>query len=85
MTGEKLSQFIRGISDQQKIQFIARYIEEGKDPAKGLDFSIGLGVLGFDRFYIAHIGWGILKLLTIGGLYMRKKVENIAKEIGYYP
>jgi TM2 domain-containing membrane protein YozV len=29
--------------------------------------SIGLGLLGIDRFYKGEVGWGILKLISGGG------------------
>lgn len=37
-----------------------------KDPTLALVFSLVLGNLGVDRFYIGDIGLGVLKLLTLG-------------------
>jgi len=31
-------------------------------------YSMLLGCLGIDRFYLGHIGYGVLKLLSLGGL-----------------
>lgn len=30
--------------------------------------SLGLGYLGIDRFYRGEVGWGCVKLITLGGL-----------------
>lgn len=41
---------------------------EPYDPNAALVLSVLLGVLGIDRFYTGHIGRGLGKLLTLGGL-----------------
>ena len=41
---------------------------EEKSPTTALLLSIFLGALGVDRFYLGHIGLGLGKLFTAGGL-----------------
>lgn len=43
------------------------YLSQLKDPTIALVFSVCLGGLGIDRFYVGDIGLGVLKLVTGGG------------------
>jgi TM2 domain-containing membrane protein YozV len=42
-------------------------MKKKKDWVATLVFSVLLGWLGIDRFYMGYVGLGILKLITLGG------------------
>jgi len=48
-----------------------------------LFFSLFLGGLGADRFYLGYIGWGIFKLLSLGGVGIWTLVDAIMIMAGY--
>ena len=51
-----------------------------------LILSILFGWLGVDRFYVNHIGLGILKLITLGGLgiwWLIDIIMFVTKNISY--
>src|SRR5262245_61284192 len=84
----------KDMSDAEKTQFDVQFASRRKNPALALILSLFLGQFGIDRFYLGHIGLGVGKLLTFGGLYFwaivdwfvimgstRKSNIQLAKEI----
>lgn len=63
---EFVSERISGC-DESRVVFLLAQL---KDPYVALVFSICLGWLGVDRFYIGSAGIGVGKLLTCGGAYI---------------
>lgn len=84
MDAQKVDMFIMANGkyfSEEKISFIrTRLLElddsrwvpisslQFKSPTVALVLSIFLGCYGIDRFYIGHIGLGVAKLLTCGGI-----------------
>ncbi|MFN8649327.1 TM2 domain-containing protein [Streptococcus sp.] len=55
-----LRQRLENLTESQKAYILSADL---KSPTTALIFSIFLGYLGVDRFYIGHIGLGVAKLL----------------------
>ena len=84
MDAQKVDMFIMANGkyfSEEKISFIRTRLLELDDPKRAqisslhfqsptvaLVLSIFLGCYGIDRFYIGHIGLGVGKLLTCGGI-----------------
>jgi TM2 domain-containing membrane protein YozV len=66
VTPAELAALMQGMSDQQKMMFMAQYNSEKKDRTTALILSILLGYVGVDRFYVGDVLIGILKLITLG-------------------
>ena len=47
---------------------VANSNPEAKSYMVALILSVFVGGLGIDRFYVGHVGLGVVKLLTMGGL-----------------
>jgi TM2 domain-containing membrane protein YozV len=62
----EIAQFQQGLSDSQKMIFTTQYNSDRKDRTLALVLGLLLGFLGVDRFYVGHVGMGLLKMFTLG-------------------
>ena len=65
----------RDLSNDERMQFDMQFASQRKNPTTALILGLFLGALGIDRFYIGHIGLGVGKLLTLGGLLIWQIVD----------
>ena len=67
-------QTLKGIRDsvppERRDDFELQFGAREKDPAVSLILSIYFGLVGVDRFYCGNILLGILKVITLGGLFV---------------
>lgn len=58
----------KDLSNDERMQFDIQFAGQRKNPKTALILGLFLGALGIDRFWIGHIGLGLGKLLTLGGV-----------------
>ena len=72
---QQLAILKKDLSNDERMQFDMQFAGQRKNPTTALILGIFLGALGIDRFYIGHIGLGIGKLLTLGGLWVWQIID----------
>ena len=65
----------KDLSNEERMQFDMQFAGQRKTPTNALILGLFLGVLGIDRFYIGHVGLGVGKLLTLGGLWIWQIID----------
>jgi TM2 domain-containing membrane protein YozV len=65
----------KDLSHEERMQFDTQFASHRKNPTTALILGLFLGTLGIDRFYIGHIGLGVGKLLTLGGLWIWQLID----------
>lgn len=57
-----------GLSESRRLEFDVLYAQHRRDYGNVTIIGLMLGLLGFDRFCVGHVGVGFAKLFTFGGL-----------------
>ena len=65
----------KDLSNEERMQFDMQFAGQRKNPTTALILGLFLGLLGIDRFYIGHVGLGVGKLLTLGGLWIWQIID----------
>ena len=65
----------KDLSNEERMQFDMQFAGQRKNPTTALMLGLFLGLLGIDRFYIGHVGLGVGKLLTLGGLWIWQIID----------
>ena len=60
----------KDLSNDERLQFDLQFSSRRKNPTTALILSLFLGTFGIDRLYIGDIAAGIVKMLTLGGLWI---------------
>lgn len=64
---EYIRETLMGLNESRLKSVLMTADAEFKDPTMLLVVSFFLGGLGVDRFILGEAGWGVLKLITVGG------------------
>jgi len=65
-----LKQALDSLPEHRRGEFQVAYLGQKRSRGTALVLSFFLGHLGVDRFYLGQTGLGILKLCTLGGLFV---------------
>ncbi len=63
-------QLSQQLPENRRAEFLMAYNARKKDPTTALLLSFFLGFWGVDRMYAGQVGLGVLKLFTLGGLFV---------------
>ena len=72
---QQLAVLKKDLSNDERMQFDMQFAGQRKSPTTALILGLFLGALGIDGFYIGHVGLGVGKLLTLGGLWVWQIID----------